>query len=102
MLAREVRDELGRLADSVAQGGRARLASLLGELFLVASERRPDGSARLTFAMTVEQMGDAIGSAREPTARLLAGLIQEGAIARDGKGWLIAPAQSRLLWAEKP
>jgi CRP-like cAMP-binding protein len=102
VLARQVNDYHAWSAAAALGRKRDLLEWLLADLFANASQRRPDGSARLLVPIGLSQLAQFLGVSRQWAYRLLEKLSNEDAIRRDPSGWLTAPASSRLLPPPSP
>lgn len=95
-LSDELVDQLRRSARLASdKRGEARLQRLLVELFGVAGTQLPDGSWKLTFGITVTELGTLIGFGREWTSKIV-GQWQKNGVLDKHRGWLVVPRASPL------
>jgi CRP-like cAMP-binding protein len=86
-------DSIGRLS---TRGARARLARVVYELALEASESQPGGGLRLRGVPRHSDLAEQIGASRETVTRMLARLEQDGYIRRFGRQ-IVVPDVQRLV-----
>jgi CRP-like cAMP-binding protein len=95
-LGQEVIEQVDRAAVLFAGDARERARQALVELFAAAGVERPDGSVRLSIAVSVTDLASFAASDRGHISRLVAALAEEKLLVRE-KDWFVIPARSPWL-----
>jgi CRP-like cAMP-binding protein len=96
VLAAEAKNEIARTAAAAGRVFPPVIEEVFIELMLVAGLPCADGSIRLSFPLTVTEVGTIVGASRECASRILSDLQSMGVVTHVDDRFSI-PARSRLI-----